>query len=288
MPPQSGFSLTSSVVLYKTPKYQIEGLLKSVLPSAIERLFIIDNSPNDRWRVLERHSHKIRYIHSENLGYGSSHNTAIHLALEAGAKYHIALNPDIRFESDVPQKLATFLDEHSEAVYVLPKVVYPSGEVQFLCKLLPTPSDLIFRRFVPSVGFLKAWKAKKDAHYCLKTSGYNKTMNPPCLSGCFMFLRLDALKANDIFFDERFFMYFEDFDLIRRLHRVGKTLFYPDVCVIHDHAAQSYKSKAMLLCHIKSAVRYFDKYGWLFDKERHQMNDQILKEISVPCTGGGI
>ena len=213
--------LTAAVVLHKTPKSQIEGLLESILPSAIEQFFIIDNSPDDRWRSLEKRSHKIRYVHSENLGYGSSHNIAIQLAQEAGARYHIALNPDIRFECDVPQKLAAFMDEHTDAVYVLPKVVYPSGEVQFLCKLLPTPSDVIFRRFLPSVGPLKTWKAKRDAHYCLKASGYDKTINPPCLSGCFMFLRLDVLKANGISFDERFFMYFEDFDLIRRLHRVG-------------------------------------------------------------------
>lgn len=35
-------------------------------------------------------------------------------------------------------------------------VLYSGGEVQHLCKLLPTPTDLIFRRFIPS----KSWKEK--------------------------------------------------------------------------------------------------------------------------------
>ena len=76
-------------------------------------------------------------------------------------------------------------------------------------------------------------------------------------------------------------MYCEDFDLIRRLHRVSKTLFYPEVTIIHDHAKESYKSKKMLFAHIKSAVKYFNKYGWFFDSERKKMNQKILEEIAL-------
>ena len=75
-------------------------------------------------------------------------------------------------------------------------------------------------------------------------------------------------------------MYCEDFDLIRRLHRVGKTLFYPDVTIIHDHAKESYKNKKMLFEHIKSAIKYFNKFGWFFDKERRDMNEKVLGEIN--------
>ena len=35
----------------------------------------------------------------------------------------------------------------------------------------------------------------------------------------------------------------------------------------------------MLFTHIKSAIRYFNKFGWFFDKERRTMNKAILKEI---------
>jgi GT2 family glycosyltransferase len=58
-----------------------------------------------------------------------------------------------------------------------------------------------------------------------------------------MFLRVKTLKEKNILFDERFFMYFEDFDIIRRLHRVGKTIYYPEVTIIHNHNKASYKSK---------------------------------------------
>lgn len=277
----SNLKITASIVLFNTPRSQIDMVLKSVFESeCVEILYIIDNSPSDRWRILENQNKgdskntKIRYIHNENLGYGASHNLAMQEAIEGGSVYHIVLNPDIRFGAEVLPILTDFMEENKDASYVLPKVVYPDGEIQYLCKLLPTPGDLIFRRFLP-----KSWGKKRNDRYCLKASGYDKIINPPCLSGCFMFLRLSTLQKYNIFFDEGYFMYCEDFDLMRRLHRVAKTLYYPNVQIIHDHQKESYKNRKMLIAHIKSAVRYFGKYGWWFDRERREMNREILREI---------
>ena len=276
----SNLKLTASIVLYNTPRSQIDMVLKSVFESrCVEILYIIDNPPSDRWRILENRNEgdskntKIRYIHNENLGYGASHNLAMQEAIESGSVYHIVLNPDISFGEEVLSALTNFMEENKEASYVLPKVVYPDGEIQYLCKLLPTPGDLIFRRFLP-----KSWGKKRNDRYCLKMSGYDKVINPPCLSGCFMFLRLSVLAENSIFFDEGYFMYCEDFDLMRRLHRVSKTLYFPGVQIIHDHQKESYKNRKMLIAHIKSAVRYFGKFGWWFDRERREMNKKILQE----------
>ena len=271
--------LTASVVLFNTPRSQIETLFKSVAESKCVKIFyIIDNSPNDKWRILEKEyagcGFEIRYIHNENLGYGASHNLAMREAIEQGAVYHVVLNPDIYFESNVLSELVQFMDKNTDAAYVLPRVEYPNGELQYLCKLLPTPGDLIFRRFLP-----RSWGVKRNDRYCLKASGYDKVINPPCLSGCFMFMRLATLLENDIFFDDGYFMYCEDFDLLRRLHRVAKTLYYPNVKIVHDHQKESYKSRKMLIAHIKSAIRYFNKFGWVFDSERREMNRKILGEI---------
>lgn len=272
--------LTASIVLYETPISQIKTILKSIIDSkSVIKIYIIDNAPTDENKnifMANEFNNIIEYIPHENTGYGSSHNIALNKAVELGSDYHVVLNPDIEFEPDVLNKLASYMDNNKDVVYMLPKVIYPNGELQYLCKLLPTPADLILRRFIPNCG----WKQKKDAKYSLKHSGYDRIMNPPCLSGCFMFMRVSTLKENNIFFDERYFMYLEDFDLMRRLHRVGKTIFYPEVTIIHNHAKESYKSKKMLKIHIQSAIKYFNKFGWIFDKERKEMNKKILDEIN--------
>lgn len=44
----------------------------------------------------------------------------------------------------------------------------------------------------------------------------------------------------------------------------------------------------MLMTHIKSAIKFFNKFGWFFDKERNPMNNKILKEIDEMNTVNSI
>jgi GT2 family glycosyltransferase len=267
--------ISASIVLYNSDIEQVKSIIQSFSPSENRLLYIIDNSNNDRFRILEKQFTDMRYIYSKNIGYSAAHNIALHEAIDAGSDFHIILNPDIRFDPTVIQFLLSYMQKNNDVTYILPKVVYPNGEFQYLCKLLPTPFDLISRRFMPKIEFFQ----KINDRYVLKNSGYNKIFNPPCLSGCFMFLRMSIIKKHDLFFDEQFFMYCEDVDFIRRLHRFGKTIYLPEISIIHDHAKASYKSKKMLWEHIKSAIKYFNKWGWFFDPERTNMNKKILNEI---------
>ncbi len=112
----------------------------------------------------------------------------------------------------------------------------------------------------------------------MRFSGYDKIMQVPSLSGCFMMLRTDILKKTGGF-DERFFMYCEDLDLCRRIGSLSKTVFYPGVTVIHNYEKGSYKNVNLLKYHIISAVKYFQKWGWLFDHQRKKINKDTLKKL---------
>jgi GT2 family glycosyltransferase len=269
--------ITASIVLFHSQKVDITAIIDCIEKSCIDKVFIIDNSSDDRFRLFERKSAKIWYIHNKNLGYGASHNIALNEAIDSNSEFHIILNPDIRFSAEIISELVSYMRGHEDTAYILPKVLYPDGSIQYLCKLLPTPADLIFRRFIPDSKLTR----NMNETYVLLSSGYDKIINPPCLSGCFMFLRISTIKENNLFFDERYFMYCEDFDFIRRLHRVAKTVFYPYVSIIHDHQKGSYKSKKLLLQHIKSAIKFFNKWGWIFDRERNLMNRRIINEIKI-------
>lgn len=265
--------LTASLVIYHNSKYDVETIVKCVLHSLIDKLYIIDNSRNDTFRILEKRSDKIRYIHSENIGYGGAHNIAIREAMALGAKYHIVVNPDIYFEIGTIESLVEYMDDNPDVGQMMPKVFYPNGELQFLCKMIPTPMDLIFKRFLPS-----RFTAKSLYKFQLRFTGYNKIMNVPYLSGCFMFFRISALEDIGLF-DERFFMYPEDVDITRRMHEKYKTIFYPDVSIVHAHAAASKTNLKMLWIHITNMIKYFNKWGWFFDKRRCEINKKLLKEL---------
>jgi hypothetical protein len=101
-----------------------------------------------------------------------------------------------------------------------------------------------------------------------------KVLSVPYLSGCFMLIRRDALQKVGLF-DERFFMYFEDLDLTRRIHERYQTVYYPGATIIHRHDKGSYKSMKLLFYGIHSAVQYFNKWGWLWDRQRDLVNSKI-------------
>ena len=271
--------LSASIVLYQTDLTPLKKVIASYFACKSEalQLFLVDNSPTDVLKsVVTMYPDKeIHYIfNNENMGYGKAHNIAIKKSMEQGLPYHIVLNPDVVIQEGALEKLTLYMNEHPEVGNIMPKIIYPDGQLQYLCKLLPSPIDLIFRRFIP----FKKWRDKINQKYELHSFRYDKKINIPNLSGCFMFLRTEALEKVGLF-DENIFMYLEDIDLNRRIHRAYKTIFFPEAVVVHEYQKASYKNIKLLKVHIKSAIYYFNKYGWFFDKERKIINAQTLQEI---------
>lgn len=261
----SSSHINASIVLYHNHEEQLQKAIHSFLNTSLKvKLYLVDNSSDDRLKHLQQMDERIEYIfNNANLGYGSAHNIAIRKSLAAGVPYHLVLNPDVYFEEDVLPKLLTHMEQNKDVGNIMPQILYPNGEKQYLCKLLPTPTDLILRRFIP----FHSWKEKRNERYELRSSGYDKIMNVPSLSGCFMFLRISVLEEVGLF-DEKYFMYLEDTDLNRRIHSRYKTVFYPEAEIFHEYAKESYRNYKLLKYHIRSAIHYFNKWGWFFDQER--------------------
>jgi len=270
-------AINISIVLYKTPEEKLIETIKNILKSTyISKIYLIDNSPTDRLKKLSQIDSRIVYIFvGKNLGYGKAHNIALKESILEKIPYHLVLNPDVYFEPDILDELYNFMENHNEVGLVMPKVFFPDGSLQYLCKLLPAPFDLIGRRFL-NWGPLKGWIEKKNEIYELRFTKYNKIMEAPFLSGCFMFIRTKILEKVGLF-DERFFLYCDDLDFSRRIHKVSKTVFYPYCTIVHEWGRGSYKNFKLLLYHIKDAIAYFNKWGWFMDKERKKINERILK-----------
>ncbi|MDR3246584.1 MAG: glycosyltransferase [Prevotellaceae bacterium] len=265
--------ITASIVTYKTNIEELKKVLTCTADSIVEIIYVIDNSPVDELKIISEYSDKIIYIFNNvNLGYGKAHNIAIRKSIEKQAKYHIVINPDIYFNEGVIETLSEFMDSNIDVGLVMPKVLYANGEIQYLCKLLPTPIDLIGRRFIP----FKKYINDRDVRYELRFTDYQTIMEVPSLSGCFMFIRTDILSKTGGF-DERYFMYAEDLDLCRKINKIAKNIYFPHVSIYHRYAKESYNNLRLLKYHIISAIKYFNKWGWFFDNERTKVNREIRK-----------
>ncbi len=264
--------LNVSIVIYKHTLAEIVPLVETLRKSeVVSTVFLVDNSPSKNTEFNEL---GVNYLfNNRNLGYGKAHNIAIKQTISKSIPYHLVLNPDIAFEPEILLEIATYMNNNPKIGLLMPKILYPTGEIQYLCKLIPTPFDLIFRRFLP-----ESWTCRRTARFELRDAGYDQIMDVPYLSGCFMFLRTDAIRRVGMF-DRQFFMYPEDIDLSRRMHRKFRTVFYPNAQAVHNHAQGSYVSGRLLFIHIVNMIRYFNKWGWVFDKERRAVNNETLQRL---------
>ena len=265
--------ITVSIVTYKTDVGELRRCIASLKSSKVNKIYVVDNSRQVYLADFCRQTEKVDYIPSENVGYGAAHNVAIRKAMADGSKYHLVLNSDVYFEPTALEKLVAYMDERDDVAMVQPNVVYPNGDMQYTCRLLPTPANLIFRRFLP-----KKMVEGMNYKYMLKKFDHQRELNVPYHQGSFMFFRMECFEKVGLF-DERFFMYPEDIDITRRMHREFRTMFWPGVTVVHAHRAASYKSMKMLKVHMWNMCKYFTKWGWLFDKERKEWNRQLLNEL---------
>jgi len=269
---QNNRNLNVSIVRFDQPFEMIESLVALLMQSSVvQTIYLIDNSDIAEPKFL---SLPIQYIKNDhNIGFGRAHNIALKKSINYNTRFHVVINPDVTFEPEILHKIVEFLQENPTVGALMPKVFYPNGNLQYLCKLLPTPIDVFMKRF-----FSKRWVVKRMNRFLLKDSGYDKILNVPYLSGCFMALRMQAIKEVGLF-DERFFLYPEDIDLSRRIHEQYETIFYPQVSIVHTHEQGSYKNLKLFIIHVINMIRYFNKWGWINDKKRKQINRQTLDQI---------
>lgn len=285
-------TITASVVTYNHHLLEFEPVLRSLFASPVDIIYVIDHSDSMlelkaemqefARRVLKGEPElrrkaetgfRLIYLPHDNNGYGGGHNVALREAMKEGSRYHLVVNPDVWFGPEVMPKLIKYMEEHPDVGQIMPKVLYPNGEIQRLAKMLPTPLDLIGRLCIPHF-IIK----RRNALFELKQSGFTKILNVPFLSGCFMFLRMSAVNEVGMF-DEQFFMYAEDIDLTRRIHKKYKTLYYPCASIYHTFTRGSRKSLRLLLIHILSIIQYFNKWGWIKDEERKIINRNVMQQI---------
>lgn len=285
--------ITASIVTYNHHLLDIEPVLRSLFASPVDRVYVIDHS-YDIMPYLEDELNQFRdrvftgepelrkkvengflmiYMRHENNGYGGGHNVALKEAIKLGSKYHLVVNPDIWFGPRVIPALAEYMNTHDDVAQMMPKVLYPNGVIQRLAKMSSTPMNLFGRRFLPEF-FIR----KYNNRYELRCTEFKMNLNVPTLSGCFMFLRVKTIEKEGLF-DERFFLYGEDFDMTRRLHEKYKTIYYTDVPVYHKFSRMSYHSLRLTVVHMMSMIKYFNKWGWFKDPQRKEFDRRLLKEI---------
>ena len=265
--------LSISIVLYKTSSSQLKKCINSLqVVEKLADLYLIDNSPSKELKKLETLFKNTKYIFLQsNQGYARGHNKAMEIVLSKNYKYHLVLNPDCYFNGNIILELIKVMNRNENIGLIMPKVLNPDGTIQNLYKFIPKPSDLILTFILKSIKLDSIFKS----NHIISGDIHNKPSFIPYLSGCFMFMRLSALR-NVGLFDNKFFMYAEDIDLSRRISEKYLTIYFPFLYIYHEHGKGSYKSLKLFIIHVKNLLIYFNKWGWFFDKKRVEINQRAI------------
>lgn len=265
--------LSVSVVVYRPDPAQLAQTLaslgaacvalRSMRPGLPVELILVDNGglPDVSVVLKELGAHdiacKIITGHG-NVGYGRGHNLAID---RAASRYHLVLNPDIDLDRDALIEALDFFDAHPDVGLLTPWIGDDERHQQYLCRRYPTLLDLFVRGFLP--GGLSKLFVTRLARYEMRDLINERDIvwSPPIVSGCFMLFRTDVLKRLGGF-DDRYFLYFEDYDLALRANELSRVVYLPTVRIVHHGGGAARKGWLHVRLFVASMVKFFNRFGW--------------------------
>lgn len=239
--------------------------LKRLLPSLLSatqlvraEILLVDNrSTDDTSEFVRQNFPEVQIVSNPNMaGYGENHNLNLQ---RAQGRYFIIMNSDMTVEPGSLVFLRDYLDNYPDVGIASPKILNEDGTIQDLNRRHPTLLDLFLRRFSKKFSW-KIFQQRLD-HYEMRNEINDDTCDIEVVSGSFMFCRTDLLRSLGGF-DTRYFMYFEDVDLSRRVQRTHRTVHCSQVSVTHFWQRSSHRKRIYTYYFIESAFRYFNQWGY--------------------------
>ncbi|WP_164882516.1 glycosyltransferase family 2 protein [Paenirhodobacter populi] len=230
-------SIAVIVVNYGTADLSIEAV-ESVLAHQhgghpVE-VHLVDNaSPgDDAARFAQAHDERgwgdrvTLWLERENHGFGRGNNVALHALAqrETPPDYFFLLNPDATLNNEALAVLSDFMDARPGAMVAGARIERPDGRpVQAVFRFPDTRSE-----FASAVCFGPITRLFE--HPAFSTA--DGPIQVDWVSGAAVMFRFAT--ARDVgFFDPDFFLYFEETELIWRMHQQGEVWFVPDAVIGH-------------------------------------------------------
>ena len=256
----------SFILLNYKQKGLIKQSIKGINQCNIQMLYeiiVVDNNSNDGCiGMIQKEFPKILTLQlPKNVGFAAGNNAGIKAST---GRYIIIMNPDIALTENTVENLLHFLQTHPNAGMVGPKLINPDGTIQFSCCRFPNFLTPLYRRTILG----KFAFAKKSINsYLMKDWDHKSTKKVDWLFGAFLVIKKESFEKAG-YFDERFFLYYEDLDLCRRFWEKNLEVWYAhDIELVHYHQRLSAKKQGIVSLfdkstrtHISSSIKYLIKY----------------------------
>ena len=249
----------SAIVVNYNAGHELELALRSVQADCARiawEAVVVDNASTDgSATVVEGFPQATLIRNATNVGFGRAVNQAV---AASKAPLLLLLNPDCQLALGATAALRVALDADPACAIVGPRILDPDGAVQGSARGDPDMLTGLFgrtgalRNLLP---FLPVARRNVVVEEAVGSGSSNVVVD--WLSGACLLVRREAFLAAGGF-DERFFMYWEDADLCRRLRGQGYSIRYaPGARAVHK-VGQSSRTAP------RSSIRAFHQSAYLY------------------------
>lgn len=221
----------------------------------LNKVIVVDNASSDT-SCKSLHAHpKITLIkNKQNIGFAKACNQGFKLCI---SEYVLLLNPDAMLKNTTISKCIDFMNTSKDIDILGCELQNEAGEKTKSCARFPTPVTIFF----DACGLSKiAPNLFKPATLMIDWD-HNENRRVDQVMGAFMFIRRKIFEKIG-YFDERFFVYYEELDFSRRLFKVGGISFYnKDISAVHVGGGTTSSVKAFrLFLNLQSRLKYAKKH----------------------------
>jgi GT2 family glycosyltransferase/glycosyltransferase involved in cell wall biosynthesis len=245
--------------------------LKCNITSFPNRIIVVDNNSDDMPdRILNKYPDVKLIKNHVNIGFGN----AINLALKVTTyNYIILINPDAFVVDASLQNLLIYIENNIDIAIAGPKILNEDGSLQGSARRFPTIWTSMFGRKSTLTKLFPNNPITQREFICFN-SQKPKTQGVDWVSGACMVIRREALNQVNGF-DHRFFLYWEDADLCKRLKHAGrKIIYYPQAKVYHHIGKSSNK-------HPLKSIFYFHRSSFYYFRKHSKWPIRILTPIAL-------
>lgn len=254
-------SVTVAVV---TVNFNSGGALASTLeslPAALAGVpweaVVVDNASSDgSERTALHREHVALRREPANIGFAAGVNAGLSTT---SAPFVLILNPDCRLEPASVRLLLDELHQYPRCAVIGPRILDLDGTLQESARGDPNMLTGLFgRTTVLSRWFRRSAIVRRNLASDAAPDDAASSRRVDWVSGACMLARREAL-ARVKGFDDRYFLYWEDADLCRRLRNAGwETRYMPGATAVHEVGQSSRNARALANREFhRSAYTYF-------------------------------
>ncbi len=237
----------------------VHSVLQTGNRNLVDKLFIVDNFSSDNSINLLPVDEKIIIIrNTANLGFAKACNQAFR---QCSSTFTLLLNPDAVLKDNTISECITFMQNKPGVSIMGCRLLNDKGNTAPSCARFPKPLNI----FYDAAGLSKLWPGLFKPATLMTDWDHLESKHVDQVMGAFMFMRTSVFKSIG-YFDERYFVYFEELDFSKKLADNGGVSFYNnEISITHTGGGTTSGVKAFrLYLFLNSRLLYSKKHFGLF------------------------